>query len=238
MQFLNLTARVLFLSAMMTVPDKAFASCLTERLGVRQATNEAKPINQIAAQLYEIRKQSAGEALQACLDQETEASDRDFQQTMNDFKRGLEADQRAYDAEMKRIDDQVLSFISNAVLEGRCNDARYIALKLNRLDLADQAMRLCSPAPKQSAEVKPAPQQSKIVKPAANNVLQKQPVAVKPVATNSTPVSIKARNSGAGPSGLLSAEQIGQGQTMCFYENQRRLTVATGKTCPFSHPFR
>ena len=39
--------------------------------------------------------------------------------------------------------------ISKAILEGRCEDAKTVALTSSRLDLADQAMRLCKPAAKQ-----------------------------------------------------------------------------------------
>lgn len=37
--------------------------------------------------------------------------------------------------------------VSQAVLEGRCDDARRIALEAGDLDAADKAMRLCTPAP-------------------------------------------------------------------------------------------
>ncbi len=67
---------------------------------------------------------------------------------------------------------------------------------------------------------------------------QAQPFIKKPASANVTPSPTRMNNSAASPSGLLSSEPIGQGQTLCFYENQRRLTVAAGRTCPFSYPFR
>jgi hypothetical protein len=46
----------------------------------------------------------------------------------------------------KLLSDPDLQFkVSKAVLEGRCNDAKTLALLGGRLDLADQAMRLCVP---------------------------------------------------------------------------------------------
>ncbi len=128
----------------------------------------------------------------------------------------------------QQVNADLMATISKAILEGRCEDAKTVALTASRLDLADQAMRLCKTATKQST----------VLKPAAAKGQQRQPVAVRTNANNVTPSSTRMKNSATAPSGLLSSEPIGQGQTMCFYENQRRLTVAAGRTCPFSHPFR
>jgi hypothetical protein len=51
--------------------------------------------------------------------------------------------QRAKDAE-----DALVKNIALAVKEGRCADAKAAALDASRLDLADQALRLCTPTTK------------------------------------------------------------------------------------------
>lgn len=40
--------------------------------------------------------------------------------------------------------ERIVGAISQAVLQGRCDDAKFIALNRRRLDLADQASRLCT----------------------------------------------------------------------------------------------
>jgi len=49
----------------------------------------------------------------------------------------------------QQANPDLLATISKAILEGRCEDAKIVALTSSRLDLADQAMRLCKPAAKQ-----------------------------------------------------------------------------------------
>lgn len=41
----------------------------------------------------------------------------------------------------------LMTVVSTAVLEGRCDDAKAVALQAGNLDLAEQAMRLCKPKP-------------------------------------------------------------------------------------------
>jgi len=41
--------------------------------------------------------------------------------------------------------------VSRAILEGRCNDAKTIALKANDIDTAAKAVMLCKPSPKSKA---------------------------------------------------------------------------------------
>jgi F0F1-type ATP synthase membrane subunit b/b' len=119
-----------------------------------------------------------------------------------DARAKAEADARAKAEEASKLANAgLLGAISDAVLQGRCEDAKAVALINGRMDLAEQAMRLCRPAPKQAVK--------------ANSVSKK-------VAPNAPVVE---------PT-LLYAEPDGQGGFYCFYESQRRLTVASGKKCP------
>lgn len=45
----------------------------------------------------------------------------------------------------ERIEQGLRAEVATAVREGRCNDAKALALAGNRLDMADQAMRVCTP---------------------------------------------------------------------------------------------
>ncbi len=56
---------------------------------------------------------------------------------------------KAAAAPAQQANPDLMATISKAVLEGRCEDAKTVALTSGRLDLADQAMRLCKPAAKQ-----------------------------------------------------------------------------------------
>lgn len=223
-------------------PTRAEA-CSSEWFAVSGILAEPTPGDSLARQAYEMRKSRAWADVNACEKRQKDEKRRKVEE---------ERQQQAYLQERQRVDQErtraeeaartqayaeeanrqanadLLATISKAILEGRCEDAKTVALTASRLDLADQAMRLCKPAAKQST----------VLKPAATNVQQRQPVALRPAAKNVTPSPTRMKNTAAAPSGLISAEPIGQGQTMCFYENQRRLTVAAGRTCPFSHPFR
>jgi hypothetical protein len=44
----------------------------------------------------------------------------------------------------RQDDTALMANISAAVKDGRCNDAKTYALDANRLDLADQALRVCT----------------------------------------------------------------------------------------------
>ena len=48
-------------------------------------------------------------------------------------------------ASAREADQALTSQVALAVREGRCQDAKNAALDAHRLDLADQAMRLCTP---------------------------------------------------------------------------------------------
>lgn len=45
----------------------------------------------------------------------------------------------------QQAENTLMASISTAVREGRCDDAKQTALAANRLDLADQALRICTP---------------------------------------------------------------------------------------------
>jgi len=75
--------------------------------------------------------------------------------------------QSRQDAE-RRADQLLRSQVSTAVLDGRCEDAKTIALQASRIDMAEQALRICTPkkvqpavkTPKSSAAPHSAPQQA------------------------------------------------------------------------------
>jgi hypothetical protein len=51
--------------------------------------------------------------------------------------------------------------VSKAILEGRCDDAKTIALQANDLDVAEQALRICKPATKEITTPVAAPEPTK-----------------------------------------------------------------------------
>lgn len=71
------------------------------------------------------------------------------EETMESLRRVREA---ALRAKAKKIEKAV----SKAVLEGRCDDARRIALEGGDLDAADKAARLCAPAASNTPAAAPA----------------------------------------------------------------------------------
>jgi Sel1 repeat len=52
--------------------------------------------------------------------------------------------------------------VSKAILEGRCDDAKNIALQANDLDVAEQALRICKPATKETTTPVTAPEPTKV----------------------------------------------------------------------------
>jgi len=58
--------------------------------------------------------------------------------------------------------------VSKAILEGRCDDAKNIALQANDLDVAEQALRICKPATKATTTPSSVPN--------ANNARQPSPI--------------------------------------------------------------
>ncbi len=177
----------------MLTPTRAEA-CSSEYFAVSSILLEGTPGDSLAYQAYQIRKSRVYANLYAC------------QKRQRDEKRQKveeERQQQAYTQERLRLEQEktraaealraqalaeetnrqvnadLLATISTAILEGRCEDAKTVALTASRLDLADQAMRLCKPAAKQST----------IVKSPASKMPQRQPVGVKPVVSNIPPSS-------------------------------------------------
>lgn len=73
-----------------------------------------------------------------------------LQQQQMQIIRDEQARQRLADEDAARNvarDRDNMAQVSTAILEGRCNDAKKIALLWGRLDVADQAMRLCKDKP-------------------------------------------------------------------------------------------
>jgi TolA-binding protein len=184
-------AIVLLLAAF--TPTRAEA-CSSEWFAVSGILAEPTPGDSLARQAYEMRKSRAWADVNACEKRQKDEKRRKVEE---------ERQQQAYLQERQRLDQErtraeeaartqayaeeanrqanadLLATISKAILEGRCEDAKTVALTASRLDLADQAMRLCKPAAKQST----------IGKSPANKMQQRQPVALKPVASNIPPSS-------------------------------------------------
>ena len=54
-----------------------------------------------------------------------------------------EAMERASHLALERQKQSIISTVSEAILDGRCNDAKDIALRANNIDLAEQTIRIC-----------------------------------------------------------------------------------------------
>ena len=113
------------------------------------------------------------------------------------------ANQQAYAAGQEQM---FMATISRAILEGRCEDAKMAALNQSRLDLADQAMRICKPGVKKPAS------------PPA------QPTAA---TTN-----VSATNVTSDPSYFSYDLPRPDGGRTCRYRNGGERTVAAGYVCP------
>jgi len=167
----------------------AHAACSSEYLAVASALGSMVPGNQIAQQLYEIRLSETRSALNRCLAAERaakiekrtrledEAASAVLQdQRLQDLRQERAAQERAAQeraAERERAastEASWMSEVSSAILEGRCKDAKEIALRQSRLDVADQAMRLCTPKPSQVIG-KPSPVAPRSAKPKPRTAL-------------------------------------------------------------------
>lgn len=111
------------------------------------------------------------------------------------------ANKQAYAAGQEQL---FMATISRAILEGRCEDAKMAALNQSRLDLADQAMRICKPGVREPAS--PAPQ------PATSSI------ATTDVTSDPSYYSYE----------LLRPD----GGRTCRYKNGGELAVAAGYVCP------
>lgn len=117
------------------------------------------------------RKQKCAEAEEAArreaLLQETIQAEARLRAEQTRLYREQEAArQRA--AQEKAARDQWLGMVSQAVLEGRCSDAKEMALRQGRLDVADQVQRVCvPPAPVKAPSRSPSPAPKAKAPPAA-----------------------------------------------------------------------
>lgn len=224
-------ALAIVLSFAALTPTRAEA-CSSEWFAVSGILAERIPGDSLARQAYEMRKSRAWADVNACEKRQKDEKRRKMEE---------ERQQQAYLQERQRLDQErtradiaartqavtdavnrqanadLLATISKAILEGRCEDAKTVALTSSRLDLADQAMRLCTPAAKPPTAAKPGMRN----------------VAPPPVRVNNVSAPLPSAKIAPTPQAdLLFAEPTGQGGTLCFYENQRRLSVASGKICP------
>jgi hypothetical protein len=157
-QFCRATSIGLSLAAFTPTPAQA---CSSEWFAISGILAENTPGDSLARQAYEMRKSRAWAELNACQKREREEK----RQKVEEGRQ-----QQAYLQERQRLDQErtradeaartqayaeeanrqananLLATISKAILEGRCEDAKTFALTSSRLDLADQAMRLCKPA--------------------------------------------------------------------------------------------
>jgi hypothetical protein len=168
----RLTARInvhIVLVAVVTsfLPQAAQAACFAETMAVATFGFERIPGDQTARQVYEIRKSQANSALASC-----ERADRNARKLAKDYAAAQAASasaQREVEAEIARAQENAASAASNRennrallgvisamVRDGQCQDAKITALNAGRMDLADQAMRLCVPAPASAAAKPPA----------------------------------------------------------------------------------
>jgi TonB family protein len=127
-------------------PGIARANCAAEYLAMSQLGFERIPGDQIARQMYEMRRAQANSDLANCTTAERQA----------DRERRREAQQRVAELPIRpqpqmipvatapEPDTRLNRAISHAVLDGRCKEAKSIALMHDRLDLAEQALRLCT----------------------------------------------------------------------------------------------
>lgn len=154
------------------VPGTAHASCGTELLAVAQIGFERIPGDQIARQMYEMRRSQAQSALAACEAAER-ARRKEAERLADEEQQRAIASYRAREQQraispmaqspvQQKSADQIMAdlreerltkAVSRAVVEGRCKDAKYIALRQNRLEMADQATRVCEPAPQAKGAV-------------------------------------------------------------------------------------
>jgi TonB family protein len=130
------------------VHSPAQASCVAEYMAVSELGFSPIPGDQIARQLYEMRKSEANASLAACV-----ASERAAERQRRVVEQPV---QLVPQPPPERPDTRLERAVARAVLDGRCDDAREIALAHAHLDMAEQALRLCSPAaPKAAAAAIP-----------------------------------------------------------------------------------
>ena len=109
------------------------------------------------------------------------------------------ANQQAYAAGQEQT---FMATISRAILEGRCEDAKVAALNQSRLDLADQAMRICKPGVR------------------------------KPASPTTATTYVPTTNVTSDPSYFSYDLPRPDGGRTCRYKNGGERTVAAGYVCP------
>jgi len=136
------------MGVLLLFPAPALASCAAESLAVSQIGFERIPGDQLSRQIHEARKSKANSDLARCIKAERLAK-REAEQAVAEEAARYQAlsAQAARVENERRYEAQVHGLISRAILEKRCGDAKQIALEANRLDLAEQAVRLCVPTP-------------------------------------------------------------------------------------------
>lgn len=149
--------------ALLSVSD-AQAFCWTERNTSRQISGEGKPVNQAAAQLYEIRQQLAREAVLACEKRESEENSRAWDKQIEDFQRQSKVFDDALSAANENVNTAILNFAAEqeerkeqnrremivaAVEAGECILAQNIELSLGKIVDAEAVERICSDRKKQ-----------------------------------------------------------------------------------------
>ena len=136
----------------------------------QRAPNRLDGLNQLTSVLQSIaedrardREKAAAAARAAAEEARQNELLRIQRQTAETERARIEAltEQQTYarsQQEAEREAEQLLrTQVSTAVLEGRCDDAKTIALLASRIDMAEQAMRLCKP---KVVEVAPTPKLS------------------------------------------------------------------------------
>jgi TPR repeat protein len=145
--------------ALLSVSD-AQAFCWTERNTSRQISGEGKPVNQAAAQLYEIRQQLAREAVLACEKRESEENSRAWDKQIEQLRRLDDAVSAAnenvntaildFAAEQEERNEQNRrEMIVAAVEAGECILAQNIELSLGKIVDAEAVGRICADRKKQ-----------------------------------------------------------------------------------------
>lgn len=204
-----------------SVSTPALADCGDEYFAVSRILLSSKPGSGLARQAYELRKSEAYENLSDCQRRENDDAERaneirkrqqavelERNRLIQDQARADEAARaQAYAEEANRqANASLLATISKAILEGRCEDAKTVALTSSRLDLADQAMRLCKPGVRKPASPTPQP------------------------TTATTYVPMKSVQV---PRAEFSFDlPTPDGGRTCRYKNGETRTVAAGQNCP------
>lgn len=158
MNFKFIAVKCLIIVFIFSIPGNAHA-CSSEYFALSRALLAPIPSDQIARQMYENRKEQAQAALDACRRTERAAARAEEERRREADERARQDAQRATQlqnqatvlaqspalSQAQQQDQLVNSAVSQAILQGRCEAAKQIALSKGRLDVAEQAVRLCIP---------------------------------------------------------------------------------------------